>query len=84
MRLWDAWGPTPEGGRPMHADYLKWLGRECPPEKGDYFVDAFKYFKATGRTEFQENDYDQHSSLNHGPWAAAAYPDYVAWLNANE
>lgn len=84
VRLCDAWGPSPEGGRPMHADYWKWLGRECPPEKGDAFVDAFKYFKANGRADFQDTDYDVHSNLNRGPWAAAAYPDYVAWLNANE
>jgi hypothetical protein len=84
VRLWDAWGPAPEGGLPLHADYWKWLGRDVPREKGDYFVDAFKFFKANGRTEFQDSDYDQHSSLNSGPWSAAAYPDYVTWLNANE
>lgn len=84
VRLWDAWGPAPEGGKPLQADYWKWLGREVPPEKGDYFIDAFKFFKAAGRTEFIDSDYDQHSQLSKAPWPEAAYRDYAAWLETIE
>jgi hypothetical protein len=84
VRLWDAWGPTPEGGKPLHADYWKWLDREVPPEKGDYFIDAFKFFKTAGREEFDDSDYDQHSQLSKAPWPEAAYRDYTAWLEAIE
>jgi hypothetical protein len=84
VRLWDAWGPTPEGGKPLHADYWKWLGREVPPEKGEYFIDAFKFFKAAGRDEFNDSDFDQHSQLSKAPWSEAAYRDYAAWLEAIE
>ena len=82
--LWKAIGPTPEGGKPLHADYWKWLGADCPTEKGDYFIDAFKYFKKTGRTEFGEADYDLHSRLSFAPWKAEDHRDYALWLEANE
>lgn len=82
VRLWDAWGPTPEGGKSLHADYWNWLGRECPPQKGDYFIDAFKFFGNGGRREFNESDYENHSQLSKAPWPEAAYRDYTAWLEA--
>lgn len=84
VRLWDAWGPTPEGGKPLHADYWNWLGREVPPEKGDYFISAFMFFKASGREEFNESDIDQHQQLSIAPWPEAAYRDYAAWLESIE
>src|SRR5262249_741190 len=35
--LWKAFGPRPEGGKGMPAQFFKRLGIEPPPEGGDYF-----------------------------------------------
>src|SRR5262245_54505864 len=43
--LWDAIGPrTPQGMR-MPAEYFKRLGRQEPPEAGDYFIGLATYLK---------------------------------------
>src|SRR5262245_37769653 len=48
-----ALGPHPEGGT-MPPGYWQWLGVECPPEEGSYFVDRRKYYEANMKD--QEED----------------------------
>jgi hypothetical protein len=43
--LWRVWGPTPNRGNRMPAEYFKLLGIEEPPESGEYFVDFDTYRK---------------------------------------
>src|SRR5262245_22238384 len=43
--LWKAWGPKPEGGDGMPAEYFKQLGIEEPPPDGEYFIDLGRYLK---------------------------------------
>jgi hypothetical protein len=84
--LWKALGPHPEGTT-MPAEFFRLLEIDPPPEKGDYFVDLFVYFKE----QLKLNPNDQAELLNRDltraaerPWRAKDYPHLVAWLQANE
>src|SRR5262245_21287584 len=48
-----ALGPHPEGGT-MPPGYWQWLGVECPPEDGSYFVDRRKYYEAKMKDEEED------------------------------
>jgi type II secretory pathway pseudopilin PulG len=43
--IWKAFGPRPEGGNGMPAEYFRWLGIDEPPPQGDYFVGSNRYFE---------------------------------------
>ena len=40
--FWKAFGPRPEGGT-MPPEFFEWMGIEAPPERGDYYIDEFRY-----------------------------------------
>src|SRR5829696_5018877 len=43
VAVWWAFGPKPEGGNGMPAEFFKLMGIDEPPEKGDYFVDMWRF-----------------------------------------
>ena len=43
--IWQALGPTPEGGKPPPAEFFKRLGIPQPPEKGEYFIGTGRYLR---------------------------------------
>jgi hypothetical protein len=84
--LWRAFGPRPEGGEGMPAEFFKQLGIDEPPEKGDYFVGLEQYLKdhlKPAPTDFNPIQ-EQLGRAYRRPWAAEEYPDLAAWLVANE
>jgi hypothetical protein len=84
--LWKAFGPKPEGGDGMPAEYFKRLGIEEPPPDGDYFIDLGRYLKEVLQVnqEDVQTVYDQQGRATQRPWTAKDYPDIAAWLKANE
>ncbi|HEY7314747.1 MAG TPA: hypothetical protein VH643_35695 [Gemmataceae bacterium] len=84
--LWKATGPRPEG-RPMSAEFYKWLGIDAPPEKGDYFIPQNRY--ATEQLKIEpgpafEAYTDEIGRAAQRPWTAKQYPRVADWLKANE
>jgi hypothetical protein len=84
--LWKAFGPTPEGGRGMPAEFFKRLGIEDPPKQGDYLISLDVYLKDHLKLESDKFDaiYDQLNRSRQRPWAAKDYAHLAAWLKANE
>ena len=84
--LWKAFGPKPEGGDGMPAEYFKRLGIPEPPEEGDYFIDLGRYMREVLQInpEDVQTVYDQQGWATKRPWTAKDYPDIAAWLKANE
>jgi hypothetical protein len=84
--LWKAFGPKPEGGVGMPAEYFKRLGIAEPPPDGDYFIGTHKYLKDVLQLDPQDYQtvYDQQDQARARPWTAKDYPDVAAWLKANE
>jgi hypothetical protein len=42
--IWQALGPRPQGYT-MAPEYFRWLGIECPPDRGEYLVVWEDYLK---------------------------------------
>src|SRR5262245_61102556 len=42
--LWQAFGPHP-GGATMPPEFFQWMGIKAPPERGEYYLDLFRYLK---------------------------------------
>jgi hypothetical protein len=85
--IWKAIGPRPEGGAGMPVEFFKLMGIAAPPEKGDYFIDFFRYQKERSKNETEvggKHLYDQHSRVARAPWSAKDYPAFASWLKANE
>ena len=84
--LWKAFGPTPEGGTGMPAQYFKLLGMAEPPKDGDYFIGLQHYMKDHLKLDPNEFTplYDQQGWANKAPWTAKDYQHIAAWLKANE
>jgi hypothetical protein len=84
--LWQAFGPSPEGGQPMPPEFYRRLGIAEPPKNGNYFIDQSKF--ARGRlklTPEQVNTFhDNQGKASRTPWTANQYPQLAAWLAANE
>jgi hypothetical protein len=83
--LWKAIGPQPGGKLP--AEFYKWLGIAEPPERGDYFIDRWRFLP--DRLKVQEEAriiaFDaQIEQAAQRPWTAKAQPEIAAWLKANE
>ncbi len=84
--LWKAFGPTPEGGKGMTAEFFKRLGIAEPPKDGDYFVPLDRFMRdhlKLDPADFQDV-YDQQGRATQRPWAAKDAPHIAAWLTANE
>jgi hypothetical protein len=84
--LWQALGPTPEGGRGMPAEFFKRLGIKEPPKGGAYFVGLRAYLKDHLKLDPARWDafYDQQSRAGQRPWVAKDCPRVAAWLKVNE
>jgi hypothetical protein len=85
--LWKAFGPKPEGGKGMPADFYKWMGIEPLPEKGDYLLHSFWYMKKHLEIDPQRDlqalqaDFDAASAR---PWTTKQSPLVAGWLTVNE
>jgi hypothetical protein len=87
VAVWRAFGPKPEGGLGMPAEFFKLLGIEEPPEKGDYFVDLWKFVREElelDDPELREEIEGQLARARRGPWTAKEYPYVSDWLKANQ
>ncbi len=84
-------GPRPEGGRGMPADWWKRLGVEEPPEDGEYLKDD----SAKWLNDFIVGDNgeetirrqairDEEETLSREPWKTADSPHMAEWLKAND
>jgi hypothetical protein len=91
---WRAMGPSRIIGPPeRHAEFLKLLGIESLPEKGDYFLsdgDYFRQFVAPKKSadiwESPESKtfFNAYRKAHQRPWTKAEFPQVAAWLAANE
>src|SRR5262245_45170095 len=41
--LWQVFGPAPEGGDGMPAEFFTWLDTHVPPKEGYYFVALYEF-----------------------------------------
>jgi hypothetical protein len=84
--IWQALGPTPEGGAGMPAEYFKRLGIAEPPKKGDYIVGMTAFLRDHLKLEqgAHEAIFDQQARAGQRPWTAKDYPHIAAWLKVNE
>jgi hypothetical protein len=84
--LWRAFGPRPEGGKGMPAEFFKQLGIDEPPAKGDYFVGLDQYLKDTVKLapDKFEAIREQQGWAVRRPWAAKDYPHIAGWLRVND
>jgi hypothetical protein len=86
VMLWKAFGPRPEGGSGMPAEFFKRLGIEEPPKGGGYFIGLYEYMKDHREHYPGEIDsiHDHQGRAVQRPWAARDFPHLAAWLKANE
>jgi len=87
VMIWKALGPKPEGGKGQPAAFFKLMGMQEPPEKGDYFIDLWRFAKEQLSVEEQEEleeIEDQCAKAGRLPWAAKSHPYVADWLKANE
>jgi hypothetical protein len=84
--LWKAFGPRPEGGKGMPAEFFKWLGIDEPRPGGAYFIGLGTFMKDHLKLDESEFDgvYDQEDRARLRVWTAKDYPRIAAWLKANE
>ncbi len=84
--LWKVFGPRPEGGAGMPAEFFKRLGMEEPPARGDYLVPLDVFLKEHLKLERSKWQvlYEQESHAGNRVWTAKDYPDLAAWLKLNE
>jgi hypothetical protein len=88
--LWKAFGPRPEGGKGMPAEFFRRLGIEEPPDRGDYFIGLSKYMREHLKLDRDqmwaqfETTIDQQSRTGRWPWVAKDYPLIAGWLKVNE
>jgi hypothetical protein len=84
--LWKAFGPTPEGGSGMPAEYFKRLGIAEPAKTGDYIVGMTAFMRDHLKVDKSEYDaiQDEQGRAGQRPWSAKDYPRIAAWLKVNE
>jgi len=84
--LWKAFGPTPEGGPGMPAEFYRRMGIEEPPKQGNYFVGLTAF--ARDHLKLDPGDaspfYDQQGWASKRPWKVTDYPQIAEWLKLNE
>jgi len=87
VMIWKTFGPKPEGGKGMPAEFFKLMGMSEPPEKGEYFVDLWRFAKehlsVEDREELEEIE-EQCVRTGRQPWGAKNHPYVADWLKMNE
>jgi hypothetical protein len=84
--LWNALGPTPEGGKGMPDEFFVRLGIARPGKEGAYLIGLQSYAKdhlkldQVATTAF----FDQQARAALRPWARKDFPQVASWLEANE
>src|SRR5713226_6791392 len=84
--IWKAIGPRPER-REISSEFFRKLGMEAPPEKGEYYVDLFKYLKEQFQIELGDEAWQIDEQLQRAmerPWTAQDYPKVASWLKSIE
>ncbi|HMC65738.1 MAG TPA: hypothetical protein VKI65_12430, partial [Gemmataceae bacterium] len=84
--LWQALGPQPDGKK-MPAEFFELMGTKPPPERGEYFVDLYRYIIEHAKVDGYEDRkkiYDQIDPTRHRPWTPQQYPRIASWLKVNE
>ena len=84
--LWQAFGPSPEGGPPMPAEFYRRLGIPEPPKQGAYFVGLQTYMRDHLKLPpgAPSELFDQQGWATQRPWSAKDFPPIAAWLQLNE
>jgi hypothetical protein len=85
VAVWRTFGPKPEGGNGMPAEFFKLMGIDEPPEDGEYFVDLGKFVRdqlAIDDQELRQEIEEQLTRARHGPWSAKDHPYVADWLKA--
>jgi hypothetical protein len=85
--IWQALGPRPEGGLGMPPEYFQWLGIECPPQRGDYFVSWQNYLKEHSKGDGSGAPNARLDRINGAvrwPWTATEESELADWLRRNE
>src|SRR6516165_5911890 len=74
--LWRAFGPRPEGGEGMPAEFFKQLGIDEPPEKGDYLIALGAYVRDRLKLDQKEIEtvFEQQSAAMERSWTAKDFP----------
>jgi hypothetical protein len=83
--IWRALGPSPEGGT-MPAEYFQWLGIECPPEEGEYWISWENYLQAHAKNDDNSKCRATSETLSRAvewPWTANDEPELADWLKQN-
>ncbi len=87
VMIWTALGPKPEGGKGQPAAFFKLMGMTEPPEKGDYFIELWRFAKehlsVEDREELEELE-EQCATAARIPWAAKSHPYIADWLKSIE
>jgi hypothetical protein len=78
--IWKALGPRPEGSA-MPPEFFDWMGIEAPPERGNYYVDVYRYLRGFVADDVLIEQSDEAASR---PWTSKEYPHFAGWLKANE
>lgn len=95
--FWRAVGPKPIKPE-LRARFFQMLGIPVPPEKGDYFIDSAEFkpafiarLKKEGKAaadqseaDFDQQYYGQQTESMRRPWSKEEFPEWAAWLAANE
>jgi hypothetical protein len=82
--IWKALGPHPDG-RTMPDEYFQWLGIECPPEQGEYWVPWRNYVK-DHLPDGNDRDANAKRELTvpSRPWTSRDDPHLADWLKLND
>jgi len=83
--LWKAFGPRPDGGDRMPAEFFKRLGMEEPPERGDYFIGLRAKLMDNLKRGLDVNGGEpQLDRAIKRVWTAKDNPLLAAWVKSNE
>lgn len=83
--LYQAMGPSPEGGSRQPDRFFKLMGVDPIPDEGKYFQSLNKWVEGRADVKVDINAvYDMQSKSGEQPWRADEFPLIAAWLKYNE
>jgi hypothetical protein len=84
--IWQALGPTPEGGSSLPAEYFEYLGCPRPAGSKEDFIKLYRYAGEVLRLPERATEqlYDQLFLLAAIPWKDKEAPELADWLRRNE